>query len=145
MKSKTKKPAKAVKSSGLSVTVGSPPVPGAFGIFLNGNLQMDELAQPGHMAPAIFMTFAAAQHHCRDDEDIVPINISRAHGEDYFTRLVDAFLSWPLPDSVCSDLCVTEHGHPHRIGANLLTAVEARQMFEHALANSRDEGRAGIA
>lgn len=55
-------------------------------------------------------------------------------GRELLTALVDAFLSWPLPDSVCSDGCVTERGAPHRTGTNLLTADEARQMFEHALA-----------
>jgi hypothetical protein len=48
-------------------------------------------------------------------------------------KLVDKFLSWPLPESVCSDLCVTQHGMKGRIGTNLLTADEARQMLEHPL------------
>jgi hypothetical protein len=47
--------------------------------------------------------------------------------------LVDKFLSWPLPESVCSDLCVTEHGEKGRVGTNLLTADEARQMLEYLL------------
>lgn len=48
--------------------------------------------------------------------------------------MVDRFLSWPLPKSVCSDLCVTSQEYPHpRCGTNLLTAVEARQMLEHVL------------
>ena len=49
-------------------------------------------------------------------------------------RLVDAFLAWPLPESVCSDRCVCERGYRHRSGTNLLTATEAKQMFEHVLA-----------
>ena len=49
-------------------------------------------------------------------------------------RLVQRFLSWPLPSSVCADLCATQHGAPHRSGTNLLSAVEARQMIEHLLA-----------
>lgn len=49
--------------------------------------------------------------------------------------MVNRFLSWPLPASVCSDLCVTRTDYPHsRIGTNLLTADEARQMLEHVLA-----------
>lgn len=48
--------------------------------------------------------------------------------------LVDRFLTWPLPESVCSDLCATERGYPHRTGTNLLTATEARQMIEHLFA-----------
>lgn len=47
--------------------------------------------------------------------------------------LVDRFLSWPLPGSVCSDLCATQRGYPNRIGTNLLTADEAEQMFRHVL------------
>src|SRR3989442_11525 len=48
-------------------------------------------------------------------------------------HLVDAFLAWPLPPSVRSDDCATVQGYPSRIGTNLLTADEARQMFEHVL------------
>lgn len=55
--------------------------------------------------------------------------ISREH----LPAMVDAFLNWPLPASVCSDLCATTQGYPDRIGTNLLTAVEAQQMLEHVL------------
>jgi len=54
--------------------------------------------------------------------------------ENVVKQLVDAFLAWPLPESVCCDRCVIERGYPHRSGTNLLTATEARQMFEHLLA-----------
>lgn len=47
--------------------------------------------------------------------------------------LVDRFLAWPLPASVCSDLCATKQGYPHRSGTNLLSAVEAKAMIEHVL------------
>lgn len=50
-------------------------------------------------------------------------------------ELVDRFLRWPLPESVCSDACVVQRGYPHRIGTNLLTADEARQMLEYVLAD----------
>lgn len=46
-------------------------------------------------------------------------------------QLVDKFLNWPLPESVCSDNCATIPGYPHRVGTNLLTAVEGQQMLEH--------------
>lgn len=49
------------------------------------------------------------------------------------SEMVNAFLAWPLPDSVCSDGCVTIKGYPRRSGTNLLTADEAKQMFEHVL------------
>lgn len=54
--------------------------------------------------------------------------------EESIKQLVDAFLAWPLPESVCSDQCATMRGYPHRTGTNLLTAVEAREMFKHCLA-----------
>lgn len=44
-------------------------------------------------------------------------------------ELVDDFLRWPLPDSVCADGCATKQG-PGRVGTNLLSAVEAKEMFE---------------
>jgi len=59
--------------------------------------------------------------------------------KEQMRRLVDRFLSWPLPDSVCSDECVTKRdwgkaeGWPKRVGTNLLTADEARQMLEYVL------------
>lgn len=47
-------------------------------------------------------------------------------------RLVNEFLKWPLPESVCADPCATRQGSG-RSGTNLLTAIEARQMFESLL------------
>ena len=48
--------------------------------------------------------------------------------------MVDRFLQWPLPKSVCSDLCVTDPKYPYsRVGTNLLTAPEAQQMLEYVL------------
>jgi len=47
--------------------------------------------------------------------------------------LVNRFLAWPLPDSVCSDLCATKQGYPHRSGTTLLTAVEAKAMISYLL------------
>jgi hypothetical protein len=52
--------------------------------------------------------------------------------------IVDRFLSWSLPSSVCSDICVTKRGYPIRSGTNLLDAVEARQMLEYVLAGIPD-------
>lgn len=51
----------------------------------------------------------------------------------HLDKLVDKFLTWPLPDSVCSDLCATKQGYPNRSGTNLLSATEARQMIEYLL------------
>jgi hypothetical protein len=56
-------------------------------------------------------------------------------------RLVDRFLQWKLPDSVCSDTCVTDKGYAERFpgtrsGTNLLSAGEARQMIEYVLSGA---------
>lgn len=52
-------------------------------------------------------------------------------------KLVDRFLAWSLPKSVCSDFCVTEPNYPHdRVGTNLLTAHETKQMFEYLFEQS---------
>ena len=52
---------------------------------------------------------------------------------------VDRFLSWPLPKSVCSDTCVTMNDYKSpRYGTNLLSADEARQMFEYVLSSASE-------
>lgn len=48
-------------------------------------------------------------------------------------RLAERFLTWPLPESVCSDLCATMRGHPGRTGTSLLSFIEAREMLRHVL------------
>lgn len=54
--------------------------------------------------------------------------------KSYIKMLVDQFLAWQLPESVCSDLCVTIKNHPYpRSGTNLLTADEAAKMFDHVI------------
>lgn len=69
----------------------------------------------------------------------VAADVILASVEDYndarkvTNAMVDRFLSWPLPESVCSDLCVTKSGEADRIGTQLLTADEARAMLEHVL------------
>lgn len=61
-------------------------------------------------------------------------------------EMVDRFLGWTLPDSVCSDTCATvrdygkAEGWPPRSGTSLLTADEARQMLEHVLAARPEVG-----
>lgn len=59
--------------------------------------------------------------------------------------MVDRFLAWPLPDSVCADRCASmpsDKCSMQRIGTNLLTAVEARQMLEYVLQAAPQEERA---
>lgn len=53
---------------------------------------------------------------------------------DVVQEMVSRFLSWKLPTSVCADPCVSDASYQHdRLGTNLLTADEARQMVEHLL------------
>lgn len=47
-------------------------------------------------------------------------------------NLAEDFLRWPLPESVCADPCATKQGLG-RVGTNLLSYTEAKQMFEHIL------------
>jgi hypothetical protein len=54
--------------------------------------------------------------------------------------MVDRFLRWPLPESVCSDSCVTKQ-QPGRTGINLLTASEAKEMLEYVLAAGREDAK----
>jgi hypothetical protein len=59
--------------------------------------------------------------------------------------MVERFLNWPLPGSVCSDQCATKQDYPNRIGTNLLTADEARQMLEYVLAPLSETAYSGTA
>ena len=54
-------------------------------------------------------------------------------------EMVDRFLAWPLPESVCADLCATNPGYSNRTGTNLLSAIEAKQMLEYVLKDNHDQ------
>ena len=58
---------------------------------------------------------------------------------------VERFLAWPLPVTVCADKCASMVGYPGRSGTNLLSAAEARAMFDHCLpffaSRELDDGR----
>lgn len=61
-------------------------------------------------------------------------------------EMVNRFLAWPLPASVNCDPCATQPNYPHdRVGTNLLTAIEARQMLEHVLATASPESNQTLA
>jgi len=60
-------------------------------------------------------------------------------------QLTDDFLRWPLPESVWSDLCVTMSGYKGRVGTNLLSAVEAKQMLQELVMPSLGEAQAELA
>ena len=55
--------------------------------------------------------------------------------------MVDRFLAWELPQSVCVDLCAAAMNWPNRHGTNLLTATEAREMLEAVLNGADPESR----
>jgi hypothetical protein len=60
--------------------------------------------------------------------------VSDSHRREVIADLVTKFLAWPLPQSVASDLCVTDRSYQFpRSGTNLLTADEATQMITHLL------------
>lgn len=48
--------------------------------------------------------------------------------EQVLVEMAEAFLRWPMPESVCADLCSTKQ-QPGRVGTNLLSYVEALQMM----------------
>lgn len=59
--------------------------------------------------------------------------------EAVMQMLVNKFLAWPLPPTVCSDLCATKQDYPHRSGTTLLSAGETRQMVEHLFTEIVDQ------
>jgi hypothetical protein len=56
-------------------------------------------------------------------------------------ELAEKFLQWPLPASVCSDQIAKLPGEKHRVGANLLSEDEARQMIEEVVISTLREKR----
>jgi hypothetical protein len=58
--------------------------------------------------------------------------------DELIAQMVDRFLQWKLPASVCSDTCVSDRTYAERYpegrsGTNLLTADEAQQMIKHVI------------
>jgi len=64
------------------------------------------------------------------DNTLYPVN------NTLIEDLVNRFLSWPLPESVASDLCVVSPSKHSRCGTNLLTANEAKEMLMYVLSRS---------
>lgn len=58
-------------------------------------------------------------------------------------ELANAFLRWHLPESVRSDLCATMQG-PGRVGTNLLSFIEARQMMRDIVGPALTQLRAKV-
>lgn len=54
--------------------------------------------------------------------------VSGVNEDAMMDELANSFLRWPLPKSVCADLCATQQDEG-RVGTNLLSFVEAKQMF----------------
>lgn len=55
--------------------------------------------------------------------------------------MVNRFLTWPVPPSVYPD---GVPGKPGRIGTNLLSSIEAREMLEHVLAPAEAASTLGL-
>lgn len=78
-------------------------------------------------------------------------NESRAsQPDDAVTRAVKRFLAWPLPQHFRPDCGISFDGRkddewnkskPWPVGTNLLTADQAKAMFEHCLAEPREENK----
>ncbi len=70
---------------------------------------------------------------CDEDNDLaasMELVLVAPYDPKMIENMVDAFLRWPLPDSVCADLCATERGYKHgRTGTSLLTHPEAKAML----------------
>ncbi|MFA6992763.1 MAG: hypothetical protein WC269_05835, partial [Candidatus Gracilibacteria bacterium] len=57
-------------------------------------------------------------------------------------KLVDKFLAWELPKDFSPDCGISfnsNNGQVKPIGTNLFTATQAKQMFEHLLAFTKEE------
>jgi len=75
---------------------------------------------------------------CKETEGADVAEVIMAEDAKLLDVLVSRFLAWPLPPSVCSDICVTEQHYKFpRSGTNLLTADEALQMLTHVLKGVR--------
>ena len=47
--------------------------------------------------------------------------------------LANRFLAWPLPETVCADICASDPKAKHRSGTNLLMHAEAKEMLTYVL------------
>lgn len=59
--------------------------------------------------------------------------VTKADINSAMAEIVNAFLRWPLPESVCSDRCATMSGTKHRSGTNLLTCPETVGMVQEVV------------
>lgn len=114
-------------------------------VFIHKRQADDVMTIPGIAAYHPFCQFIATPQESRsgvlytkaDVEAACEVVLAGFRSKPMLDKMVDRFLAWPLPASVCSDACVVQRGYPHRIGTNLLTADEARQMLEHVLCDDR--------
>lgn len=66
-----------------------------------------------------------------------------ADGGETIKQLAEAFIRWPLPESVCADLCATKQG-PDRVGTNLLSYPEALAMMRELVTPLLDRREAEL-
>lgn len=88
----------------------------------------------GNAARNAFIEFA---RNLETENNALRAELSLKKGRPSAHDLAELFLRWPLPDSVCADVCATWR-EPGRTGSNLLSYVEAKQMFEQLLGKSSE-------
>lgn len=98
--------------------------------------KIDILAEQANENGSYIQTLLQECHEYKATVTAQAEEIRRLRGELNIESLVNRFLSWPLPNSVCSDVCATQQGTQHRSGTTLLSATEAKQMLEHVLARA---------
>ena len=52
--------------------------------------------------------------------------------DNFLRDFAELFVRWPLPESVCADLCATRQS-AGRVGTNLLSFLEARRLAEEVV------------
>lgn len=59
--------------------------------------------------------------------------------DEYLNRLAERFCQAPLPADVCADSCASMVDYPHpRMGTNLLTVAQAKEVLRFVLAGELD-------
>lgn len=107
---------------------------------------MRELVEDGERATQTTIRARAEQLHKAFLANPAPPTIAQVPEVD---AMVNRFLGWPLPKTFTPDcgISFTPLAHPNGwpVGTNLLTAAEAREMFEYVLNGSTAEGRYKLA
>lgn len=95
---------------------------------------MDYCKEQG-IAPANANRLFAIVKRARDlTDNTVPSGSVGVITDAEMSKLVNRFLAWPLPQSVCADVCATNSAYQFpRAGTNLLSGTEAKAMIQYLL------------